>query len=111
MRAAVVVLAVAAAVAAPASAQGPAPARGLVAACFTCHGTDGRSAGTLPSLAGQSKEVLLQKMKDFRTGKLPATIMHQQAKGYTDAELERIADYFSRMSPGSGSSAPGARGY
>jgi cytochrome c553 len=92
-----VVALLAAGLAAPAWGQDPA-ARGLVAACFTCHGTDGRSAGGIPpSIAGQDRNYLLQQMKDFQSGKRPATIMHQQAKGYTDAQLETIATYFSSV--------------
>lgn len=101
-------LALAAMTAANAAAQqDAAQARGLVAACFTCHGTDGRSVGGVPpSLAGQNRELLLQAMKDFRDGKRPATIMHQQAKGYTDRELETIATYFAAQKPGPGVAAP-----
>ncbi|MBM3356656.1 MAG: twin-arginine translocation signal domain-containing protein [Betaproteobacteria bacterium] len=89
-----------AAAATPALAQEAAQARGLVAACFTCHGTDGHSVGGIPaSLAGQSRDDLLQAMKEFRDGKRPATIMHQQAKGYTDRELEAIAAYFANVKP------------
>jgi sulfide dehydrogenase cytochrome subunit len=113
-----VTIALAAAVAAPASAQQVAgQPRGLVAACFTCHGTDGRSTGGVPpGLAGQSRDILLQAMKDFRDGKRPATIMHQQAKGYTDRELEVIAAYFAAQKPGEGTpapsvAAPAPRGY
>ena len=82
----------------PAWGQDPVAARGLVSACFTCHGTDGRSAGGIPpSLAGQDRNYLLQQMKDFKAGTRPATIMHQQAKGYTDAQLETMANYFSSL--------------
>ncbi|OGA24323.1 MAG: hypothetical protein A3I02_04075 [Betaproteobacteria bacterium RIFCSPLOWO2_02_FULL_67_26] len=88
----------AAGLAAPAWGQDPAAARGLVSACFTCHGTDGRSAGGIPpSLAGQDRNYLLQQMRDFKAGKRPATIMHQQAKGYTDAQLQTMASYFASM--------------
>ncbi len=85
-----------------ASAQTPNPnaARALAANCFTCHGTEGRSVGGVPpSLAGQSRTSLLQQMRDFRDGKRPATIMHQQAKGYTDEQLELIAGYFAAVKP------------
>lgn len=90
-----------AAAAGSALAQDPNAARNLAATCFTCHGTDGRSVGGVPpSLAGQNKNQLLQQMRDFRDGKRPATIMHQHAKGYTDAQLDLIAGYFASIKPG-----------
>lgn len=98
-----------AAVALPVSAQDAATARSLAATCFTCHGTDGRSVGGVPpSLAGQDKNYLLQTLKDFKAGKRPATIMHQQAKGYTDQELEVIAGYFASVKTGAGATTPAA---
>lgn len=97
---------VAAGAAAPALAQGANPnpnpntARALAATCFTCHGTEGRSVGGVPpSIAGQSEASLLQQLLDFKAGKRPATIMHQLAKGYTDAQLEQIAGYFAAVKP------------
>lgn len=96
---------------APAWAQDPNAARGLAATCFTCHGTDGHSVGGIPpSLAGQSKDYLVQQMKDFKSGKRPATVMQQQAKGYTDEQIEVLAGYFASLKPGQGTPAPAARG-
>ena len=93
----------------PSWAQDPNQARNLASSCFTCHGTDGRSVGSIPpSLAGQNREYLLQQLMDFKTGKRPATIMHQQAKGYTDEELRTIAGYFAGMKAGAGAAAPAA---
>lgn len=93
-----------------ASAQDPVYARNLASACFTCHGTDGRSVGGVPPvLAGRDKGELLQTMKDFKAGKRPATLMHQQAKGYTDQQLEAIAGYFAGVKPGPAAAAPAAR--
>jgi cytochrome subunit of sulfide dehydrogenase len=75
-------------------------ARTLAANCFTCHGTNGNSAGGVPpSLAGRSRAELLQTMKDFKSGTRPATIMHQQAKGYSDEQLDLIAAYFAAQTP------------
>src|SRR5262245_26935325 len=85
-------------------------ARSLAATCFTCHGNEGRSVGGVPpSLAGRPKAELLQAMKDFKDGKRPATIMHQHAKGYSDAELDLITGYFAGVKPGAASPAPAAR--
>ncbi len=75
-------------------AQDSSAVRGMAATCTHCHGTDGRSVGIIPSLAGVDKVYMAQQMKDFKAGKRPATIMHQLAKGYTDAQIEQIAAYF-----------------
>jgi cytochrome c553 len=37
-------------------------------------------------------------MKAFRDGTRPATIMHQLAKGYSDEQIELMAEYFARQS-------------
>jgi cytochrome c553 len=100
-----------AAAAIPAWAQDQTQARNLAATCFTCHGTDGRSVdGIPPSLAGRSRNELFQALKDFKEGRRPATIMHQQAKGYTDPQLEIIAGYFAGVKAGPPAPAPAARG-
>jgi cytochrome c553 len=74
-------------------------ARYLAANCANCHGTTGNAQGAMPSLAGQPKAYMVDQMKAFRDGKRPATIMHQLAKGYTDQQVELIADHFSRQKP------------
>lgn len=85
--------------------------RGLAATCFTCHGTEGHSVGGIPpSLAGQDRKYLLRQMQEFKAGNRPATVMHQLARGYSDAQLELIAAYFSNMKAAPGAAAPAARG-
>ena len=67
----------------------------MAATCTFCHGTDGRSVGMTPGLAGADKGYLAQQMKDFKSGKRPGTtIMHQLAKGYSDEQIEQMAAYF-----------------
>jgi cytochrome c553 len=84
----------------PAGAQERSAARDLASSCFTCHGTDGNSSGGIPpSLAGRASGEVFQMMKDFQSGKRPATVMHQQARGYTDAQLKLIASYFESVKP------------
>ncbi len=95
-----VAIAVASALANFAFSQAPASphlARNLAAQCANCHGTNGKSVAEVPSLAGQPASLLVQKMKDYRDGKLPASIMHQLAKGYSDEQMALMADYFSRQ--------------
>ena len=95
--------------AAPTFAQDANSARALAATCTTCHGTDGISVGGVPpSLAGQSREYLLQQLMDYKSGKRAATIMQQHARGYTDEQLERIAAYFAAIRPGPAAAAPRA---
>ena len=53
----------------------------------------------MPSLAGQPRGTSVEQMRAFRDGKRPATIMHQMAKGYTDQQIELIAELFSRQKP------------
>ena len=93
-------LALAASATGAASAQAPANAtlgRNLAAQCANCHGTNGKSVAEVPSLAGQPAVTIVQKMKDYRDGKLPASIMHQLAKGYSDEQVVLMADFFSKQ--------------
>ena len=89
------------AAAAPATAQTNAAAlhtRALAATCANCHGTQGKVVGSaLPSLAGMDKDAMLTQLRAFRSGARPATIMHQLTKGYSEAQLEQIATYFSQQ--------------
>ncbi|MCK6390293.1 MAG: c-type cytochrome [Azonexus sp.] len=79
-----------------AHAADPNLGRNLAATCANCHGTNGKAVkgSGIDSLAGESKEKLLQKLADFRSGDKPASIMHQIAKGYTNEQLGLIAEYF-----------------
>ena len=76
--------------------------RYLAGTCTNCHGTQGRSAGAMPALAGMQAPLLVERMAMFREGRQPATIMHQIAKGYSVRETEALAAYFARQSPTSG---------
>jgi cytochrome subunit of sulfide dehydrogenase len=74
-------------------------ARNLAATCANCHGTDGKAQGAMPALAGYQADRLIATMADFKSGKRPATIMHQISKGYTDAQVALIAGYFAQQKP------------
>lgn len=87
-----------AAFASVAAHAGPdAQTRQHAASCSACHGTDGRSVGGTPMLAGLDRAHFVKQMKDFKSGARPATVMHRHAAGYSDAEIEKLADYFSAV--------------
>ena len=68
----------------------------LAAACAICHGTQGKPAPGAPliPLAGLPRDHIATQMRAFRDGNRPATVMHQIAKGYTDAQVEAMAAWF-----------------
>jgi cytochrome c553 len=71
--------------------------RALAANCAQCHGTEGRPAAgsVLAALAGRDRQELRRLLADFKSGRSRATVMDQIAKGYSEAELAALADYFS----------------
>lgn len=95
----VAVLLALAAAAPPAAAQSMEERAKLWAAsCAACHGFEGRSVSEVPGLAGKSKGDLYKALLDFKSGATKtATVMHQHARGYSDAQLEAVADFFSKQ--------------
>ena len=75
-------------------AEVDAHSRNLAASCAACHGTNGHSVGGTPVLAGLDKALFVTQMKDFKSGARPSTVMYNHAKGYTDEEFEKLADFF-----------------
>jgi cytochrome c553 len=71
--------------------------RSMAASCAGCHGTSGIAQQGMESLAGVPRDELLKKMFDFKTGKKPATLMHQLSKGYSDEQLAQLAGYFAAL--------------
>ncbi|MDB5806857.1 MAG: fccA [Betaproteobacteria bacterium] len=87
---------------AQAQAQDANLARNLAAACFSCHGTDGHAQSGMASLAGRPQAEIMRIIGEFRSGARSGeqgTLMPQLVKGYTDAQMALIADYFSRQKP------------
>jgi cytochrome subunit of sulfide dehydrogenase len=82
----------------PAAAQdaGALRLKALAATCANCHGTQGRAVdgAAVPGLAGMPAAYMVEQVKAFKSGARPATVMHQLAKGYSDAQIEQVAAYF-----------------
>ena len=77
----------------------PKGVQSMAAACSMCHGTAGRTVANSPvaALAGRPRDEIVQSMAQFKAGTRPATIMHQISRGYSDAEVAALADYFARQ--------------
>ena len=65
----------------------------LASNCFNCHGMNGASVGIIDALDEVSARSIAKKMREFRSGAKAATIMNRIAKGYSNAEIEAIANY------------------
>ena len=71
----------------------------LAATCAACHGTAGAplAQASVPGLAGLPRHYLVEQMAAFKAGRREATVMHQLAKGYSDAQIEQLAGYFAAL--------------
>jgi cytochrome c553 len=72
--------------------------RSLAATCANCHGTDGKGQenASMPKIDQLTSEQLLTQLKAFKSGARTGTIMPQLAKGYTDEQMQTIADYLGK---------------
>jgi sulfide dehydrogenase cytochrome subunit len=76
----------------------PLNAAALADACTSCHGVNGHSAGRIPSIGGLERARLIGDLRAFRAGERDPTVMNRIARGYSDTEIEALADYFSSVS-------------
>jgi sulfide dehydrogenase cytochrome subunit len=72
----------------------PPPGRLLASNCFQCHGTNGK--GGVETLAGESSSEIYNELKEMQRKSSPE-MMDMHARGYTDAQIRLIADYFSKQ--------------
>jgi cytochrome c553 len=69
----------------------------LANACAACHGTDGRSEGAIPTIAGMPAPRFVATMNAFGAGTEEATVMDRIARGLSQAEIDGLASYFARL--------------
>jgi|SRR5690349_17155853 len=77
----------------PVIAAGNDTGRDIAASCASCHHGDRRDGAAIPDLAGMGKAAIVDRVREFRDGRRPSTIMRQLANGYTDAQIEAAASY------------------
>jgi sulfide dehydrogenase cytochrome subunit len=85
------------AAAAPAGAADAVDPALLADSCAACHGTGGSSVGGAPTISNLTVDYFVLAMKDYASGARPATVMNRIAKGYTEAEIAAMAQYFDKQ--------------
>ena len=66
----------------------------LANSCAGCHGTYGKSPGAIPAINGKSASFIIESLKDFQSGTRPSTVMGRHANGYSEQEIQLIAEFF-----------------
>lgn len=70
----------------------------IAQACSGCHGQFGKGQSGTPELAGYKRDSFVLVWDEFRNNQRPAaTIMPRIARGYSEAEVATLADYFSSL--------------
>lgn len=67
------------------------------ATCYVCHGPNGKGGHAIPGLAGQDKAHLFQAMKEQLSGARETTVMRKYMLGYSETEMEQMAEFFARI--------------
>jgi cytochrome c553 len=68
--------------------------------CVACHGRDGVGImGDYPTLAGQHADYLVRALEEYKKGDRKNAVMPTFMGNMTEAEMEEIANYYSRQTP------------
>jgi cytochrome subunit of sulfide dehydrogenase len=76
----------------------PVLASTMAHSCAACHGTNGELGDEyFMPLAGMPVQQFVRTMTDFREGQRPATLMGHVAKGFTDADIKAMGEFFAAI--------------
>jgi sulfide dehydrogenase cytochrome subunit len=81
----------------PAKPITPIAAANMANNCFTCHGPNGVSPGTIPSLNLMTAQNIVDMLQAFKSGSRPSTVMGRHAKAYSDAEISALAGHIAGL--------------
>ncbi len=62
--------------------------------CSGCHAANKAVESPVPPLVGRNPADIEAAMRDFRSGKHPASVMDRIAKGFSDDEVNAIAEWY-----------------
>jgi len=77
-------------------AASPEPPAGA-SSCTGCHAAGLGVDTAVPRLVGRSAAEIVSQMQAFKTGQKQSTVMDRIAKGFTDAEVQAIADWYAQQ--------------
>lgn len=78
----------------------------LASQCLGCHAADPSGTGGFERLNGESAAEIVDELTEMRVSSKELDIMHMQARGYTDDQIQRLAQWFATYAPRSGTRAP-----
>ena len=84
-------IAIASIAAATAASAEPPPG---AAACTGCHPSSTRITSPVARLTGMDRAAIVRAMQEFRSGTRTGTVMDRIAKGFTDDEVQAIANWY-----------------
>jgi cytochrome subunit of sulfide dehydrogenase len=64
------------------------------AACSGCHPPRSVVETSVPPLVGRRADDIVAQMRAFRSGQRSATVMDRIAKGFSDMEIDAIAEWY-----------------
>jgi cytochrome c553 len=67
------------------------------AACAGCHGANGEGIAPNPALAGKSEELLVQALKDYKSGKRDNAAMKGMVISLADADMTNLAAFYASL--------------
>ena len=67
------------------------------ASCAGCHGANGQGVPPNPALAGKSEDLLLQAMKDYKSGKRNNAVMKGLTAPLSDRDMANLAAYYASL--------------
>ena len=70
--------------------------------CSACHGMDGRAASggnsvIVPNITAQHKDYLIQKLTDYKSGKIQHAQMTVIAGMLSEQDIENVSEWYSRI--------------
>lgn len=70
----------------------------MAKSCLACHGAQGQGPGHMPAIKDFTAEGLVNKLMTYRKdGDPDATVMQRHAAGYTEDEIQAIAQYIANL--------------